>query len=270
MSLDRPLTKRAIRTALGTNWLGHTLHLFERVGSTNTVLARLAEEGAPSGTIVIAEYQAEGRGRQERRWEAPAGSSLLLSLLFRPRWPAQQTHWITMLAGLAAATAIEAHSSLRVGLKWPNDVMIWDERNGEPQWRKAGGILLETQLDQDRVTRVVLGIGLNINIPGADLPAGAVAATSLLAAGGRPLARIPILARLLQALEAHFEDADAGISPQPHWNERLITRDQTVRVTTPNEIIQGQALGSDEWGRLIVRTPDGKIRRFSAGDVTLR
>ncbi|MFW6096558.1 MAG: biotin--[acetyl-CoA-carboxylase] ligase [Chloroflexota bacterium] len=270
MSLDQPLTEPAIRAALETNWLGHALYVYERVGSTNTVLARLAEEGAPTGTMVIAEYQAEGRGRQERRWQAPAGSSLLLSLLFRPRWPARQAHWFTMLAGLAAATAIEARSSLRAALKWPNDVMIWDERYGEPQWRKAGGILLETQLDQERLTRVVLGIGLNVNIPGADLPAGATPATSLLAAGGRPLARIPILTRLLQALESRYEEADAGISPQPAWNERLVTRDQNVRVTTANEVIQGQALGSDEWGRLIVRTPDGEIRRFSAGDVTLR
>lgn len=270
MPLDQRLTKRAILAVLNTNWLGHSLNVYERVNSTNTVLSRMAGGGAVNGTMVIAEYQAHGRGRQDRRWHAPAGSSLLFSLLFHPHWPAQQAYWLTMLAGLAAVTAVEAQSGLRAALKWPNDVMVWDERQDKPQWCKAGGILLETQLDQDRLLQAVLGIGLNINIPRGSLPSRSSPTTSLFAAGGRPFARIPLLATLLQELESRYEKAAGGDSPQPAWNERLITRDRPVRVTTAQEVIEGQALGSDEWGRLLVRAPDGKIHRFSAADVTLR
>lgn len=268
--VNRPLTERAIHDALDTQWLGRSLHVHQKLDSTNTVLTKLAEDGAPAGAMVIAEYQAQGRGRQARRWHAPAGSSLLFSLLFRPHWPAQKAHWLTMIAGLAAVTAIETHTSLRTALKWPNDVMIWDEKLGEPQWCKAGGILLESQLEQDRLNRAIVGIGLNINIPRRELPSGVVAATSLFAAGGRRHIRIPILASLFQKLESLYEQAADGDSPQRAWNERLITRDRPVRVTTPDDVVEGLALGSDEWGRLLVRTSDGEIHHFSAGDVTLR
>lgn len=270
MSPDLPLTETAILTALSTRWLGRSLHVYDQVGSTNTLLSELAAGDAPTGTMVIAEYQAMGRGRQKRRWLAPAGSSLLISLLLRPHWPAQQAYWLTMIAGLATVATIESQSTLRTALKWPNDVMIWDEKGANLQWCKAGGILLDTHLEQDRLCQAVLGIGLNVNIPRHRLPAGAAHTTSLLAAGERPLARIPLLASLLQQLETLYEEAAAGASPQPAWNERLLTRDRPVRVTTPHQVVEGHALGSDEWGRLLVRAPDGEIHRFAAGDVTLR
>lgn len=270
MSLDPPLTDTAILAALNTQWLGRSLQVYDQVTSTNTVLSQLAADGAPTGAMVIAEYQAQGRGRQDRRWLAPRGSSLLFSLLFRPRWPAPQAYWLTMIAGLAAVETIESHSTLQAALKWPNDVMIWDENSADPQWCKAGGILLDTQLDHERLSQAVLGMGLNVNLPRRQLPTGATPATSLLAAGGRSLARIPLLAGFLQQLETRYEEAASGASPQPSWNERLLTRDRPVRVTTAHQALEGHALGADEWGRLLVRAADGELHRFAAADVTLR
>ena len=265
--------QEAILASLGTRWVGRSVHVYEEVGSTNKTLAQLAAAGAPAGTMVIADYQSQGRGRRRRRWEAPPRSSLLFSLLFRPQWPSAQAPWLTMMAGLAVVVAIQAHTPLAVGLKWPNDVMVWDEgRPAAPvaQWCKAGGLLLETQSDGEQLQQAIVGIGLNVNIPREALPAAETPATSLLAAGGRALSRVPLLASILQHLESLYEEATAGHSPQPAWDARLLTRNRSVRVTSDDGVVEGIALGSDEWGRLLVRTAQGEVRRFAAGDVTLR
>jgi BirA family biotin operon repressor/biotin-[acetyl-CoA-carboxylase] ligase len=220
--------------------------------------------------MVIADFQTQGRGRQQRRWEAPPRTSLLLSLLLRPGWPVTRAQWLTMSAGLAIASAIEAHTSLEVGLKWPNDIMLRETEKGTPQWRKAGGILLEAVLESGRLKEGLLGLGLNVNIARQELPESAVPATSLLAAAGRRVDRLALLAHILRQLEGLYEESAAGRSPQPAWDSRLITRNKQVTVVTNEGAVQGMALGSDEWGRLLVRTADGALLRFSAGDVTLR
>lgn len=261
---------RTIEQALNTRWLGRSFHVFRSVSSTNTVLGQLAEEGAPAGTMVVADFQSQGRGRRQRRWHAPPGSSLLLSLLFRPQWPAVQAHWLTMIAGLAAVAAIEARTELQAGLKWPNDVMLRAVAGDGLQWRKTGGILLETRLEGGVIRQAIVGMGLNVNVDLEALPVSDTPAGSLLAATGRRLDRVALLAHILQRLEALYEEAAAGASPQQAWESRLITRNQKVRVTTDEEVVEGLALGCDEWGRLLVRLKDGKVRRFAAGDVTLR
>jgi BirA family biotin operon repressor/biotin-[acetyl-CoA-carboxylase] ligase len=254
--------------------LGQIVHAFAEVGSTNTVLAVLAQREAPQGTMVIADYQSHGRGRRQRRWEAPPRSSLLLSLLFRPDWPAVRASWLTMIAGLAAVDAMQTCTPLQAALKWPNDVMIWDTAPGSAGWCKVGGLLLETRLDGDQLRQAIIGIGLNVNIPRDQLPQTGSAGTgtpagSLLATSGQYVPRLRLLTHFLQRLETLYERAAAGQSPQPAWDARLLTRDQPVRVTGAKGIVEGTALGSDEWGRLLVRAADGELHRFAAGDVTL-
>ena len=132
------LSAKAIVEGLDTQFVGRNPVYLPTVGSTNDEARRLAQAGAPEGTLVIADCQTAGRGRLDRRWEAPPGSSLLLSLLFRPPLAPHQVQQLTMVCGLAVVDAIEAATGLRAGLKWPNDVLI-----GEA---KAGGILTEIVL----------------------------------------------------------------------------------------------------------------------------
>lgn len=260
------LSEGAISGALSTHWLGHPVHYFAELDSTNSTLAGMAIAGAPQGTLVITDYQRQGKGRQERRWEAPADSSLLLSLLFRPNWPAEQANWLVMLGALAALRTIETTTALSAGLKWPNDIML-TTRNG---WRKAGGLLLETTLSGATVERAILGIGLNVNIPAAELPSADTAVASLLSASGRPVSRLPLLARLLQTIESLYEAAAAGQSPQSLWNDRLMTLGREVTVSDGTHTVSGVATGTDSWGRLLVRDRAGRSYTFAAGDVTLR
>ena len=131
--MNGDLSPELVNVYLGTRWLGRTLHFFPVVASTNEVLYELALAGAPAGSMVLADFQTAGKGRLGRRWEAPAGSSLLFSLLFRPGWPAAQAAWLTMMAGLATAEAVAGLTGVVVGLKWPNDVMI----HTADGWRKV-------------------------------------------------------------------------------------------------------------------------------------
>lgn len=266
------LHEAAVLSELATNWLGRPYHHTAEIGSTNDQLKEWAAAGTPedppAGAVLLTDYQSAGRGRLGRRWEAPPGSSLLFSTLFRPDWPATQAGWLTMLAGLAIAEAIEAETGLTVGLKWPNDVMV----GVDDQWYKVGGLLLESQLAGDRLSYAILGVGLNVNIPAEALPDAMTPATSLAVVTARHVGRRPLLLACLDRLEQRYESADRDESPQPAWNARLITlgRPVTVSTGTGAAVLSGVAEATDEWGGLQVRDEAGLVHTIVAGDVALR
>ena len=263
------LNQAIVGAALTTQWLGRAYRHAAEVDSTNEQMKRWAAEGAPHGAVWLADYQSAGRGRLDRRWDAPPETSLLLSVLLRPNgWPAERGAWLTMLAGLAAAEAIESVARLPARLKWPNDVLI--EHGG--RWRKTCGLLLDATLDGQRLATAIVGIGLNVNVPAGALPDFATPATSLLAAGGLPVARRALLVELLARLEHHYAAADAGQSPAAAWSARLQTLGQAVTVSAAGSAVPlaGVAEGVDEWGRLLVRDAAGRRHTIAAGDVTLR
>ena len=154
---------------------------------------RLLEADAPEGAVVVAELQTEGRGRLGRRWLAPAGSSLLFSLLLRPRVRSDRLPELSLVAGRAVADAIAATAELQPTLKHPNDVLLGG--------RKVCGILAEATNG-----RVVVGIGINVNQTEAELPVDTVTpATSLRVELGRPLPRAPLLVEVLASLERAYD-----------------------------------------------------------------
>lgn len=267
------LSESAVAAALQSQWIGRIYKYFSTTGSTNDLLKQAVRSGdanyPPPGTVYLTDFQERGRGRLDRRWEAPPGTSLLFSILFRPDWPVKQQGWLTMLAGLAIAEAIEEQISQPVRLKWPNDILL--ESGGG--WGKVCGILLEGHLpDTHQAGYTILGIGINVNIPADKLPEAITLPTSMLAATGQPVPRLPLLIRLMRILEFHYEQADQGISPQAAWAQRLVTLGKKVEARPfagPPSLI-GLAEGTDEWGRLLVRTADGELHAISAGDVTLR
>ena len=112
---------------------------FETIDSTNRYLLEEARSGAPDGVVAVAEFQSAGKGRLGRRWEAPAGANLLLSVLLRPDLPAAERHLASAVVALAAAEGVESAAGLRLGLKWPNDLL-------GPDGRKLAGVLAEGDL----------------------------------------------------------------------------------------------------------------------------
>jgi len=283
------LTAEAIAAALTTRRLGRPTLYFPTIGSTNDVAHKRAAAGAFDGLLVIADEQTAGRGRLDRRWWAPAGSSLLMSLLLRPALPPDRAGELTMCLGLAAVEGIEAATGLRPALKWPNDLLL--------DGRKLGGMLTELRLDGERLAYAVLGLGVNVNVeftasplastvastlastltspltstltsPSAAPPELADTAISLSMALGREVDRVALLVAVLVRCETWYERVLAGESPHAAWTARLDTLGRRVRVTTTAGRVIGVAVGVTPEGALLVRDDDATERVVWSGDVT--
>jgi BirA family biotin operon repressor/biotin-[acetyl-CoA-carboxylase] ligase len=266
-SLDAEQIRRALQTSA---FWGEIIYR-EQVGSTNDVAKHLASQGAPAGTVVIADEQTAGRGRQDRRWVAPPGTSLLCSILFRPDLQPAQAHRLTMLCSMAAADAIEGLADLPVALKWPND-LVTTSRGGKatsPDWRKLAGVLTETGLAKVDVDFVVVGLGINVNVPQDTVAELAPNATSILAETGHAVSRSQLLVRSLEVVEERYERLRGGENPRYEWAARLATLGRHVRVTSTDGVLEGVAEAVDENGALLLRTQCGSLRRLMVGDVTL-
>jgi len=262
MTLDS-LSSAVIRRGLSTSFVGQKVIYLPQLGSTNDEARRLASEGAPEGTLIITDFQSAGRGRMDRDWIAPRGSSLLMSILFRPALAAHQVQRLTMSCGLSVIGAIERHTGLRADLKWPNDLMI--------SGAKVGGILTEIGLEGTGVDYAVVGIGLNVNLDPSQLPANlAMPATSLSHELGTQVDRLSLLRTLLQTIEERYLALNAGKSPHREWAARLATLGKPVTVTAAGSVLEGIAESVDADGALQVRLADGRLDRILAGDVSIR
>jgi BirA family biotin operon repressor/biotin-[acetyl-CoA-carboxylase] ligase len=192
-----------------------------------------------------------------------------------------------MLCALAAADTIKKMADLHVQLKWPNDLVVKSpivrpsaafepvERHDEASnlqsqdWKKLAGILTETRLTGEHLDYVVVGIGINVNVEPEALPTLDPNATSILAETGQPTDRAALLAALLAGIERRYKALRDGQSPHQEWVSRLATLGQQVEATTSGETLTGVAESVDKDGALLLRTSDGVLRRFRAGDITL-
>jgi BirA family biotin operon repressor/biotin-[acetyl-CoA-carboxylase] ligase len=179
---------------------GSPLHYFPSVGSTNDVANRLALEGAPEGTTVVADAQTAGRGRRGRIWFSPPGAGLYASVVLRPG-ATPTVPLCTLAAGVALADAIRTATGLEVLIKWPNDLAVGR--------RKVCGILAESSASHGEVQHVIVGFGINLR-PAAYPPDLADRVTSVEAELGRPVDRGAVLAATLEALSARFADLRAS------------------------------------------------------------
>lgn len=258
-----PLDLRYITEALTTSYIGRNLVYYTSVRSTNDEAKMLAQQGAPEGTVVVAEVQTAGRGRLGREWLSPSHVNLLLSLIFRPPLAPIQAQRLTMICSLAVADAIHDVAQIEAQIKWPNDLLL--------AGRKAGGILTELGLRGTLLDYVVVGLGLNVNLRKEQLPPELrLTATSVAEVLGRPIRREALLCTLLGQLERRYERLKAGEMPVSEWASRLATLGRWVRVSDAEGAVEGQADAVDEDGALLLRLKDGSQRRILIGDVTLR
>ncbi|HNS52555.1 MAG TPA: biotin--[acetyl-CoA-carboxylase] ligase [Anaerolineae bacterium] len=231
--------------------------------STNDLAKHLSKEGCREGTCVLSEYQIAGKGRLGRRWEAPAGGGLLMSIVFRPKLALPEIHQLTMLSGLAIVDAVREETGLSARLKWPNDVLC--------RGAKLGGILAESALVGDAVEHCVVGIGLNVNAA-PSLPDGLSMhrVTSLSEHVGGAVDRMSLLRRLLEALDRRYASLRAGQSPYAEWASAIAVEGANVLIVGGQDRWRGTAVGLDPDGAMLVRLPDGRIERVTSDDVVLQ
>ena len=243
-------------------WVARPTVVRATTGSTNDDARALAAAGCAAGTMVLADTQTAGRGRRGRAWESPPGENLYLSLVLRPELPPQRAPELTFVAAVAVAETL-FDSGVPARIKWPNDL--------EHEGKKVAGILTELQADPDRVTGVILGIGVNLNLEARELPPELrEIATSAQIIRGERVPRALFTAALLARLE-HWYDlhAEEGFEPIcARWRDLTSTLDRPVRVKTGGRTFDGIAQDVDETGALMV-AHDGGLERVVAGDVEM-
>jgi BirA family biotin operon repressor/biotin-[acetyl-CoA-carboxylase] ligase len=262
---DRPpLDGAALSAALvRPDGLWRSIEVLASVGSTNAVLSASAADGAPEGTVLVAEHQEAGRGRLDRHWVTPPRAGLAVSVLLRPDVPASRKSWLPLLTGVALAEAVREVTGLRAALKWPNDLLAADGG-------KLAGILAEAVSSPTPPGAVVVGTGLNVSNTDEELPEGA---NSLALAGAPAADRGAVLVGFLRALERRYRDWTGALGDPVSsglardylsWSATVGT---TVAVTMPDgSVVDGVAEAIDWDGRLVVATAGGRIE-LAAGDV---
>lgn len=256
------LYPREIQKDLHTSSLGRQIYHLRSSGSTNQVALELGRQGCPEGTLVVAEEQTAGKGRWQRSWFSPAGTGIWMSLVLRPPLAPYRVPQMTLVIGVSCAQAIYGRLGLRPGIKWPNDIVYGG--------RKLCGILVEMEAAAEQLHFLVAGIGINVNQEPADFPPGLRdTAASLRMIAGRPVERLPLVRRLLEALEENYRGyCRDGFEPvRQQWLEYQVTIGKVVRVQAGAEEFTGEACGLDEDGSLLVRLDGGRVRRCIAGEV---
>lgn len=262
------LTRESIHARLRTKTFGRTLHLFRETASTNSEAMRLAADGAPDGTVIVAEAQTAGKGRLGRLWHSPPGKNLYCSVILRNQPTDNLSGWLSvipLLSAVAVVRAVHQTADLRSSLKWPNDILAGD--------RKLGGLLCESSRAGPSAT-VVIGIGLNVNGSPEDFPEEIRAiATSIAAETGRHCDRALLLASILLELEGYAEvlpdrPPDTFLS---EYARLCATLGRRVRVSlSEGQTIEGLADSIAPDGSLrIIRDPasGGGLVEVRAGDV---
>jgi BirA family biotin operon repressor/biotin-[acetyl-CoA-carboxylase] ligase len=261
----KTLSPSKLQEGSRTKELGRRIFFSREVTSTNEWARKLASQGAPEGTVAIAESQTRGHGRLYRKWVSPPGG-LWFSLILRPKLCLAEALKLTFVAGLAVAETLDEQYGLRAETKWPNDVLV----NG----RKVCGVLGEVSTTGKEVNAVVLGIGINANFKAEQvLPESMRAeATSLETELKRKIQLEELFNRLVEKLEATYMlYTTKGFSPiLKKWKRHAGFLGQEVEVTDGNEKTAGLACDIDEEGSLVLMLKNGTLKHVLVGDVSLR
>lgn len=265
LSSPEILTNLDITAGLATKRVGSSVLCLKETDSTNSVAFKMAEEGAPEGTVVIADTQSAGKGRLGRVWLSPPGVNLYCSVVLRPAIAPVAACQLTFLSVVAVARAVERCTKLKPQIKWPNDILI----NG----KKVAGLLNEMNAETEKVNFVVLGIGVNLNLRMSTLSQGLLRhpATSLLEEGGEEVDRIRFTRVLLEELDQLYGNfLVEGDGPvRAEWLARSAIKGRSVKVSQQNREFRGVVQGVDSFGALLVLLSDGTLETVLSGDVAL-
>lgn len=245
-------------------WQDHFRWL-DQVGSTNDLLKQAARQGAPEGSVILAEQQTGGHGRMGRTFLSPAGSGVYLSMLLRPNCKPSELMHLTCGVGVAMCDAVEKVTGFRPGIKWTNDLVAGKQ--------KLGGILTEMSLTpQGEVSYAVAGIGINCSQNPDDFPPEIRSmAASLRMATGQEVSREQLAAAMMDSLAQMSQELfTQKASMLARYRLDCITLGREISLVRGKEIRRGKALDIDEDGALIVELPDGTRQIVNSGEVSVR
>lgn len=243
------------------------LQQFDVLESTNVTAVAFAKEGAPEGTVIVAERQEGGRGRMKRAWNSPTGG-LWFSVVLRPHIEPQYAAQVTLLAGVAVAQALrQIYQTDEITIKWPNDLLL--------KSKKICGILSEMQLDENgTIDYAIVGIGINVALNPKDFSKDLKEiAASLNASFNKNYTCTYVLAKVLQEFDFLYQQwlikgADMVINL---WKKFNCTLGKQVLVKDNDEVIfSGEVISIDETGAIVVRSKEGELQSFDFGEISIR
>lgn len=250
---------------LNTNFIGKRVIHHHQLLSTNDEAKKMVRTKTSEGTVIVTEDQIGGRGRLGRQWYGVKGMDIAFSVVLYPKIMPTEAPRFSMLAAVAVANAIEQTCGLRVGIKWPNDLLV--------DGRKVCGILVEMGAEMDRVKYIVLGIGLNVNSTAEMWPDKIKSnTTSLCQQLGAPVNRVELLRSILCHLEElYLQWRKEGFAPvMAAWRSCCVSQQCPARIQTIHGDYTGWVEGVDDSGALLLRLEDGTVQSFMSGDVSLR
>jgi BirA family biotin operon repressor/biotin-[acetyl-CoA-carboxylase] ligase len=249
-----------LNSALDGSLFARKLHYVPEIGSTNTLAMQAATAGVEEGTVIFADQQTSGRGRNGRSWHSESGTAILVSIVMRPKIAPAQSLWLSLMAGVAVHDAILRSCGMECDLRWPNDLLL--------SRKKVCGILTEISADHEQLRFAVIGVGINVNQPSFPREIAALA-TSLHIETGKTWSRSELLIALLQCMEVEYRRAF-----EPGGNEALLHRVESISSYARNKRVhvdeaggyEGLTEGLDAAGFLRVRTAHG-VRTVLSGGV---
>lgn len=257
------LSEDELKSLRKTKWIGSRIVYYDVTDSTNIQAKRLAEEGSPHGTFVVADCQKSGRGRRGRSWESPAKSGIFMTLLLRPEIRPDQASMLTLVAAMAVATALRKCVDIPAQIKWPNDIVLGR--------KKICGILTEMNTEIEDINYVVIGIGINVSNEAFPEEISHMA-TSIYQESGKTIRRAELIETIWEQFEHYYavfcKAGDlSGICSE--YNGYLANCNQQVRILDPQKPFEGVARGITDQGELIVETEEG-IKNVFSGEVSVR
>ncbi len=260
------LTEAEIGSRRRDLWKDAPLAVYPVTDSTNIQASRMAESGAPEGTLVVADAQKSGKGRLGRHWETPSGVSLAMSFVLKPSYPPGKASMLTLIAALAGKRALKRLAGVDAQIKWPNDIVL--------NHKKICGILTEMEmtLESASIRQIIVGMGFNVqqNQFEAEL---ADKATSLYLETGRKFSRAELACLVMEEfVEAYriFEEKLDLSFLQDEYNSCLAGKGEKVRILSGQEEWTGTSLGISPQGALLVKDDQGEIQEILGGEVSVR
>ena len=257
------MLKEIIENLSSENPWRDRIQFFETITSTNDVLKQLANQGAPEGTVLVADCQTGGRGRLGRTFLSPSQVGIYLSVLLRPNCKPSELMHLTCASATATCTAIQEAAGFRPGIKWTNDIVYEN--------RKLSGTLTELSIQPDGSTAYAI-IGTGINCNQMDFPPEIWdIAGSLKMATGRQINRALVAAKLIDALYDTNRRLLTGKSEIiASYRRDCVTLGRKISVIQKDRVRHGTALDVDEAGALLVRFDDGSVETVNSGEVSVR
>ncbi len=258
------LDKREIVIREGQQ-IGRELFHFNEIDSTNNYAKKMANDGCPHGTVIVAERQTFGRGRVGKQWQSDNSSGLWFSIVVRPDLEPERIQIITLAASVAVVEGIRKELGINCGIKWPNDIILDSS--------KLGGILTELSAEPGHVNYVVVGIGINVNQSLSDFDTDLQnKATSIYINTGKQYSRVRLLGSILSSFEEIYRMFLEGRAEEiiERWSRYSVTIGKEVKIVSKDTEYIGTAQSIASDGKLVVKCKDGKTINVSAGEVQVR